>query len=93
MIEKHLKVQFVYEQHQQEKNQVLKPDNERINSEIKMLPKEICIELKKAADEIDYDAVMKIIEQIREQNKFLANALIKLLNSYRFDTLKKLFED
>lgn len=91
MLEKHLGSRFVHEEADREgKDQQLKIGDERITEAIAMLPSELRVDLHNVAEAIDFDAAMQIIERIREQNESLANVLIDLLHSYRFDTLQKL---
>ncbi len=41
---------------------------------------------------LEMDTALNVIEEIREQNKPLADALQKLAEEYRFDTLQKFLD-
>jgi hypothetical protein len=41
---------------------------------------------------LEMDMALNVIEEIREQNKPLADALQKLVEEYRFDKLQKLLD-
>jgi signal transduction histidine kinase/CheY-like chemotaxis protein len=64
-----------------------------IKSEIIGLPSELAAELLEAAEAVDLEAILPIIEVIGESNKPLANTLTKLVNSFRFDILQEVFEE
>ncbi len=64
-----------------------------IKSEIIGLPSELSAELLEAAEAIDLEAILPIIEVIGESNKPLAKTLARLANDFRFDILQEVFED
>ena len=61
-------------------------------SALAALPDEIRIGLQQAVEMIDIEMTNSIIEQIRQQNAPLADALAELMKNFRFDVLQKLFE-
>lgn len=58
-----------------------------------MLPDELRTNLQQAAEMIDLEMITTLIDQIRQQNEPLAEALTGLVKNYRFDMLQALFED
>jgi hypothetical protein len=54
---------------------------------------DVRIRLQEAAEVVDFDMTMKVIERIRKQNEQLADVLAELAKNYRFDTLQELFEE
>ncbi len=92
LIHKHLGVKFVYE----DISEVLTPEDKNqdvlTSDAISSLPQELRIELQQAAEIIDIETAHTLIEQVRQYNATLADALMKLVNTYRFDTLQELFE-
>jgi CheY-like chemotaxis protein len=94
MLTKHLGVRFVYEERQQgagsreqgARNKALRPEA------IAALPGPIRNALKMAAIAVDMDKLLSLIEQIRQENMSLAEALTEVVNAYRFDLLEELFE-
>ncbi len=57
------------------------------------LPKKMVVDLQQAVEALDIDATNRIIEQIRQQNAPLAEALAELVKQYRFDRLQVLCEE
>jgi signal transduction histidine kinase len=57
------------------------------------LPHELRAGLQEAVEAIDFDMVLSLIEQIRQQNEPMARALAELVTQYRFDILQALFEE
>jgi signal transduction histidine kinase/DNA-binding NarL/FixJ family response regulator len=94
MLAKHLGVEFVYEED--------KPEGKRPKAEapgksqqeaIVALPAALHMDFLKAVESVDFDQAMAIVARIREHDQDLAADLAELLNSYRFDTLQKLFKE
>jgi len=55
-------------------------------------PAAVLAELQEAVEALDVDASQRVIEQIRQQNAPLAEALAGLVNQYQFDRLQRLCE-
>ncbi len=71
----------------------LKNDKLRLTpSDFRALPKETVMKFKTSVEVLEMDMALNVIEEIREQNKPLADALQKLAEEYRFDTLQKLLD-
>jgi CheY-like chemotaxis protein/anti-sigma regulatory factor (Ser/Thr protein kinase) len=93
LMKKYLGVRYLYEEKEPyEKVKRLKIDEEQMVKAIDSLSAELRADIKKAAEAIDIDRAMVIVSRIRERDQAWADALAELLNSYRFDTLQKLFE-
>ena len=56
------------------------------------LPQEVFMRFKTSVGALEMDLALNIIEEIREQNQPLADALQKLVEEYRFDKLQKLLD-
>jgi hypothetical protein len=87
-------VEFVYKEDKPEgkgpkAESCSKPRQEAIAS----LPAALHMDFYKAVESVDFDKAMTIVERIRERDQELATDLAELLNSYRFDTLQKLFKE
>jgi CheY-like chemotaxis protein len=84
MLTKHLGVRFVYEGAAEEievTEDVLSP------AALKSLPAEWVTRLHQAALQADAALVLGLIDQIREQNVTLADALMSLVHGFRFDII------
>ncbi|MES0447263.1 MAG: ATP-binding protein, partial [Desulfobacterales bacterium] len=94
MVQKHLNVKFLYEAHETPAEDAnLKTDKLRLTpSDFDALPKETVMKFKTSVEALEMDMALNVIEEIREQNKPLADALQKLAEEYRFDTLQKLLD-
>jgi CheY-like chemotaxis protein len=97
MLAKHLGVQFVYEEENvgaqgtvplsgaQCPVPLLTPEA------IAALPDPIRSTLQAAAETADLEIMLTLIEQVRQDNEPLAEALSEVVNAYRFDVLQALF--
>jgi len=94
MLEKHLKVKFIYETDEILVDKAnLKNDELRLSlADFDSLPKEMVMKFKKSITALQMDIALSVIEEIREQNQPLADALQKLVGEFRFDTLQKLLD-
>jgi signal transduction histidine kinase/CheY-like chemotaxis protein len=92
---KHLGVRFVYDESRKSKveSQKSKVDDALTPEALATLPNELRIGLQQAVETIELEMTNTIIDQIREQDKPLGNALAELVKQYRFDILQALFED
>jgi signal transduction histidine kinase/DNA-binding response OmpR family regulator/membrane-bound lytic murein transglycosylase MltF len=91
-LQKHLNVKFVYptDDEPDEKTD-LKNDALRLTpSDFAALPEEVVMKFKTSVEALDMEMALNVIEEIREQNRPFADALQKLVEEYRFDTLQKL---
>ncbi len=87
MMRKHLDVRFMYEEKKQSTiDAVLTVEA------LAELPGELLENLEEAVTILDMETVAQIIEQIRQNNAPLADALQELAKQYRFDVLQELFE-
>jgi PAS domain S-box-containing protein len=94
MLQKHLNVKFLYAADEiLAENADLKDDKWRLNpSDFDALPKELVMKFKTSVAALEMDMALNVIEEIREQNKPLANALQNIAEEYRFDTLQELLD-
>jgi CheY-like chemotaxis protein len=94
MVQKHLNVKFLYAADEiPAENANLKKDKLRLTpSDFDALPKEMVMKFKTSVEALEIDMAINVIEEIREQNQPLADALQKLVEEYRFDTLQKLLD-
>jgi signal transduction histidine kinase/DNA-binding response OmpR family regulator len=94
MVQKHLNVKFLYAADEiPAENANLKTDKLRLTpSDFDALPKEMVMKFKTSVETLEIDMAINVIEEIREQNQPLADALQKLVEEYRFDTLQKLLD-
>lgn len=56
------------------------------------LSENVCSKLRQAVESLNVNAANRSIEQIRQQNARLAEALAELVNGYRFDVLQQFLE-
>jgi CheY-like chemotaxis protein/nitrogen-specific signal transduction histidine kinase len=94
MLQKHLNVKFLYTADEMPAENVnLKTDKLRLTpSDFDALPKEMVMKFKTSVLALEMDTALNVIEEIREQNKPLADALQRLAEEYRFDTLQKFLD-
>jgi CheY-like chemotaxis protein len=94
LLHKHLGIRFVYEERQTSnvKCQTSKGEKVLTSEALAGLPKELRTELQQAAEEVAFDRALGLIDQIRQQNVSLAEALAELVKNYRFDILQAWFE-
>jgi signal transduction histidine kinase/FixJ family two-component response regulator len=94
MLTKHLGVAFVYEEDKAEgRGPKAESHIDSMKEAVIALPVALHQDFRKAVESIDFDKAIAIVEQIRERDKELATDVAELLNSYRFDTLQKLFKE
>ena len=94
MLSKHLGVEFIYEEAKPEgKSPKAESCSKPMKEAIVSLPTALHNDLRKTVEANDFYEAMAIVERIRELDQDLATDLAELLNSYRFDTLQKLFEE
>ncbi len=101
MLEKHLSIRFTYAAPngtgKGEDGEMAHPsDMERIYSDIRALPTALRLEFASAAAKVDYDAAIRIIGKIQDENgstgSTLTGFLYERVNTYQFDLLQTLFE-
>ncbi len=69
------------------------PEEENITPDgLRALPRELLTQMQQAAIELDIDLMSNLIEQIRQQNEPLANALAQLAHNFQYDRLSDLIE-
>ncbi|MFZ5570745.1 MAG: transporter substrate-binding domain-containing protein [Thermodesulfobacteriota bacterium] len=92
ILERHLDVRFVYTEDIPETFGTRDGIRSRdFTAGIAALPEDIRGELKSAVDALDFDRAMQVANHIGETDRILSDELIRLLNAYRFDTLRQLF--
>jgi two-component system sensor histidine kinase/response regulator len=89
----HLGVRFVYEEGAQPIG-VPTEDAEGLLTTVALaaLPADWVTSLHQAANQLDGDLILGLLDQIREQNAPLADALASLVHNFRFDTIMTLTE-
>ncbi|MDM8537063.1 transporter substrate-binding domain-containing protein [Desulfobacterales bacterium HSG17] len=93
MIRKHLGVEFIYEATVDKKNNKPVMSDQMIQQAIAELPKELKNDFKIVVNRVDFDKAVVLLEEIQRENEDLANALLKTVNGYQFESLQKLFEE
>jgi CheY-like chemotaxis protein len=86
---KHLGVRFVYDQEGAPPTAVqTEPSETALTTEaLATLPPEWMAKLHQAATQLDADVILNMLDQVREQNPSLADALARLVHDYRFDII------
>ncbi len=94
MLQKHLNIRFLYAANEIPADKAnLKNDKLRLtSSDLDVLPKEMLMKLNESVAALEMDTSLTIIDEIRKQNKPLADSLQKLVEEYRFDKLQKLLD-
>ena len=97
LLHKHLGVRFVYEETHQvagrrSQGGAQGPVPLLTSEALAALPEELRTRLQQAVEAIDLVSALSLIEQTRQHNVSLAEALTKLVKDYRFDILQALFE-
>jgi PAS domain S-box-containing protein len=87
---KHLGVRFVYEDQAQPSAARPAEAEELTPDDLAALPAARVTELHQAAAQADADLVLDLIEQVRAGHESLADALMGLVQNYRFDTIMAL---
>jgi len=97
MLTKHLGVRFVYEKAYAESMGAEadgKQDTaEILSSGLAAMPADWVTSLHQAATQLDADVILNLLDQIREQNAPLADALVGLVRDFRFDAIMALTKD
>jgi ABC-type amino acid transport substrate-binding protein/CheY-like chemotaxis protein/two-component sensor histidine kinase len=95
MLKKHIDVKFVYASDEipGEKADLGKDRLNLIPSDLSDLPDETVMKLMKSVAALEMDTTLNVIEEIREHDEPLADALKKLVEGYRFDKLQKLLDE
>ena len=96
---KHLGVRFVYDvEDAQPAGAAAQPEDAVLPADsltpeaLMSLPTDWVGDLHQAATQLDADVILDLLDQIREQNASLANALASLVHDFRFDTIMALTE-
>jgi signal transduction histidine kinase/CheY-like chemotaxis protein len=94
MLQKHLGIKFLYaDEGSPVEIADLKSGKTRLTpSDLAALPQEIIMKLMSSVAALEMDTTLIVIEEIREQDEPLADALKKLVDEYRFDKLQKLLD-
>jgi CheY-like chemotaxis protein len=92
MLVKHLGVRFVYDEAGAATAvaQIEGAEAPLTPEALAALPAEWTAKLNQAATQLDADVILEMLDQIREQNPSLTDALTRLVHDYRFDILMKL---
>jgi CheY-like chemotaxis protein len=95
LLHQHLGVRFVYGEERQGAGSREQGAGEEVRTSeaLAALPEDLLADLRYAVEEIDPEKTLKIIAQIGQQNRLLAEALAELVKKFRFDTLQDLFEN
>ena len=92
MMSRHLGIRFVYEQVRAESAiRSEDPKNAITPKAIAALPDDLLAEFRKAAEIADFETAIHLAERIHPENEALADALLDLVENFRFDTLEELF--
>jgi CheY-like chemotaxis protein len=96
---KHLGVRFVYDvEDAQPAGAAAQPEDAVLPADsltpeaLMSLPADWVEDLHQAAIQLDADVILDLLDQIREQNASLANALASLVHDFRFDIILALTE-
>jgi len=96
---KHLDVRFVYDvEDAQPASAAAQPEDAVLSADsltpeaLMSLPADWVEDLHQAAIQLDADVILDLLDQIREQNASLANALASLVHDFRFDIILALTE-
>jgi CheY-like chemotaxis protein len=89
-LRKHLGVSFVYDEPAASPTSTQNDTNAITPDAIAALPTDLVANLHQATIDGDKDLMLTLIDQIREQNKPLANALAALVNNFRYKQLLNL---
>jgi len=89
---RHLGVRFVYDQAQAQPTSACPSDVQETLTPTALagLPAGWVADLHQAATQADADLVLGLLDQMREQNPSLVEALARLIHNFRFDTLMAL---
>ncbi|MCK4704125.1 MAG: response regulator, partial [Gammaproteobacteria bacterium] len=93
MLKKHLHIKFIYADDKNEKTNPNIDSKKLTPSDLTSLSKETIEKLKTSVEMLYMDVVLETIEEIREQDQALADALKKLAEGYDFEKLQQLLED
>jgi CheY-like chemotaxis protein len=86
ILAQHLGVRFVYEDLAPELATASRP-GQVVQPSLVGIPGEWLTELNRAASRLDSDMVLDLVERIRDRDQLLADHLIDLVNSFRFDLI------
>ncbi len=89
MLHKHLGIRFVYEEEQQASSVKRQASSEDVltPAALAALPAEWLTTLERGAKEANITLMFKVIEQIRQHNAVVADALIYLTNDFNYDEI------
>jgi PAS domain S-box-containing protein len=89
ILARHLGVRFVYEDLAPELATTTRP-GQVVRPSLDGIPGKWLAELNRAASRLDSDMVLDLLEEIRDRDQLLADHLIDLVNSFRFDLILEL---
>ena len=94
MMHQHLVVRYVYAESERHAAEEARPETADVltPAALAALPADVRVSLQAAVECLDVTLVNTIIDQIRQQNTQLANALRTLIDKYRFDAIQAIFE-
>ncbi len=95
LMTRHLGVRFIYAENNNAAipTKRLQGKNILTQDALAVLPEELKTALQQAAADLNFDATSALIERIRSQSELLAEALLELLQQYRFDKIEGLLHD
>ena len=95
MLHKHLGIRFMYAEEPESSSKTMAASDKRILTfdRLQALPEEWLTALQDAVEKNNPQAATAVIDQIKEQDEPLAEALAGLVKGYRFDRLLALFEE
>ncbi len=92
IIHQYLSIRILYETSQEQKAKNIKQDAILTPAALTALPEELRVSLSQAAIVLDFKRCLSLIGQIRHYNAPLADALMEVVQNFRFDTLQELFK-
>jgi signal transduction histidine kinase/ligand-binding sensor domain-containing protein/DNA-binding response OmpR family regulator len=92
MMQKHIGVRYIYEDETDTASKEDYAKNILTPETLRALPRKLLTQMQQAAIDLDIDLIQSIIEQVRQQNEPLANALAELAQNFQYDHLLNLIE-
>jgi len=87
-----LEIEFVYEEIS-EKDKINSKESVITSDRLSKLPKSWITKLNESSVSGDFSEAEAVVDKIREHDGELADALIELVNEFRFDILQEILEN
>ncbi|MBF0287573.1 MAG: response regulator [SAR324 cluster bacterium] len=89
MMQKHLGLQYIYEENHQQKLAETKKNGENINiqEEMRKLPRQWKTEMKQAIEHLNPKQIHVLMGQLREQNEILVDAIWQRMDRFEYETI------